>query len=498
MNELLDRKTGTEQKRTAPAHKVGVGEAVPPRSEDEGILPTLISGADQGLEALSKTIAAYATQRGREDATFGQILQRTLAEAAKETIESEAVALVEKAPLGKAILVTIRLADSFADGVGNAIVQVNQQILKEQEDAFERIPAELDEQAVRDIRRLFTGYQLRAVQELPRVLGAGVVALADRAVEEILQAGVRLGRAVVKDAVGQLTTQLIKQREPFALFSQAAREASDSIPAARRQVEAMSFSFAATTFIRQLSDQRLRQSLEGIQPLVNAVRSTDKIDVAILSSIIQILVDRSFERYSKAIDVPGAGREVESALLEQARILVKRTGIPIELASGNSAVASLTSIAVPRPLQTDLLAPGDPTPEREARFERRVREFTTFVVGLRATLDAKAALFQLRVDRLNLESERRVAQDLPALDVGREFVKLRNQLVDEATAALRRAQELRDVIVAEFGSSFRGGTITVTLNLVIERPGAGLFKGEVARRLVDRPVSQIPAPRSRR
>jgi hypothetical protein len=492
VNEFLDAKTGTEYKRTAPAQKTGVAEAVPPPTGGEGALPILISGAEKGLDALSKAIGAYATQRGREEAPFGAILQKALAEAAKDTIKSQAVALVEKAPLGKAILVSIKFADAFADGVGIAIVQVNQQILKEQEDAFSRLPAELDDQAVRDINRLFRGYQLRATQELPRVLGAGVVALTDRAVREILEAGVSLAQGVVKDAIGQLTNQLIKQRDPFALFSQAAQEASDSIPAGRRQVEAMSFTFAATTFIRQLSDERLRRSLEGIQPLINAVGSKEKIDVAILSSIIQILVDRSFERYAKAVDLPGARREVELALLEQARILVKRARIPIELASGNTVVASLTSIAVPQTLQAELIRPpGDPTPELEARFARREREFTSFVQGLRTTLDAKAALYQLRIDRLNLEAERRIARDQEPPDVTSEFAKLRNQLADEASDARRRAEQLRDLIVGEFGKSFHNGTISIGLDLIIDR---FLWRGEVPRRLEDRPVSQIRVP----
>ena len=489
---LLDRKTGTVHKRTAPAHKTGVGEAVPEPSPGEGNLPTLISAAEKSLDALSTAIARYATQRGGEEAKFGEILQRTLVEAAKDSITNEAVAVVEKAPLGKTILVTIRLADAFADGVGNAVVQVNQQIQKEQEEAFARLPAELDEQAVSDINRLFRGYQARSTQELPRVLGAGVVALADQAVLEILQAGVKLTQAVVKDSIGQLTNQLIKQREPFALFSQAAREASDSIPAARRQVEAMSFSFAATTFIRQLSDERLRRSLEGIQPLINAVGSREKIDVAILSSIIQIIVDQSFERYAKAIDLAGARREVEFGLIEQARILVKRTGIPIEVASGNTAVASLTSIAVPGPLKADLTSPREgPTPELDARFRRRDREFIEFVQVLRATVDAKTALFQLRIDRLKLRSERRVALGQSPLDLDSERVKLQNQLVDEANDARRRAEELRDVIVGEFGKTFHGGTVAAELDLTI----FGLLRrGEVPRPLVDRPVSPIPAP----
>jgi hypothetical protein len=494
MNEFLDRKTGTEYKRTAPAQKTGVAEAVPPPSAGEGSLPTLISVAEQGLDALSKAIGTYATQRGREEAAFDAVL----VEAAKDTIKSGAVALVEKAPLGKAILVSVRLADAFADGVGNAIVQVNQQILKEQDDAFKRLPAELDEQAVRDIRRLFSGYQLRATEELPRVLGAGVVALADQAVREIFEAGVKLAQGVVKNAIGQLSNQLIRQREPFALFSQAAQEGSDSIPAGRRQVEAMSFSFAATTFIRQLSNERLRRGLEGIQPLINAVGSKEKIDVAILSSIIQILVDKSFALYAKAIDLPGARREVELALFEQARILVKRTGIPIEAASGNTFVATLTSISVPSTLERDLTrAPGDPTPELESRFARREREFMAFVEGLRSMLDAKTALYQLRIDGLNLESERRIARGQEALDVVAEFAKLRNQLGDEANAARRRAEQLRDVIVGEFGKTFQNGTISARLDLTIDRRERGLFPGEVARRLIDRPVSEIRIPRSR-
>jgi hypothetical protein len=496
VTEFLDRKTGTEHKRTTPAHKTGVGEAVPPRSADEGILPTLISGAEKGLDALSKAIGSYATQRGREEAAFGATLQKALAEAAKDTIKSQTVALVEKAPLGKAILVTIRLADVFADGVGAAILQVHQQILKEQEDAFARLPAELDEQAIRDIRQSFSSYQLRAAQELPRVLGAGVVALADQAVKEILKGGINLVQKVVKDAIGQLTNQLLKQSEPFAIFSQAVREASESIPEARRRVESLSFSFAATTFIRQLSNERLRKSFEGIQPLISAVGGKEEnIDVAILSSIIQILVDKSFELYAKAVGVPEARGEVELALLEQARILVKRSGIPITLASGNTVVASLLSISVPQTLHADITRPpGDPTPELEARFRRRDREFIALVQGLRATLDAKAVLFQLRIDRRNLESERRVARGEEFIDVDKERMKLQNQLVDEANAARRRVEQVRDIIVAEFGKTFARGTITIQLDMTIESPERGLRRGEVPRPLVNRPAGTTGSP----
>lgn len=481
---MLDRKTGAEFSRTAPAHKTGVAEAVPPPSGSEGALSALVGGFEKGLDALSKAIGTYATQR--EDAAFSEVLRKTLEEAAKETIKSEAVALVEKAPLGKAILLTIRLSDAFADGIGKAIIEVNQQTLKDQEAAFARLPAELDEQAVRDINRLFRGYHARGTEQLPGVLGAGIVAVADQAVQELFRLGAKLSDRVVKDAVGQLARQLLKQSDPIALFSQAVREAVDSIPAGRRRVEGLAFSFAATTFIRQLSDERLRTRLKGIQPLINAVGSEEKIDVAMLASIIQLIVDRSFELYAKAVDVAGAGQEVRNALVEQARVLIKKTGIRIELASGNSVFASLTSITVPADFEAELKQPpGGPTAELRNRFVRRILEYDAFVEGLRATLDGRAAAAQLRVDRLNAESARRVARDQPPIDVDRERAKLQNALASDANAARTKAQQLRDLIVREFGQSFQGGTITLMLDLTIDRL---LHPSEVPRRLVDRPV----------
>lgn len=446
-----DAKVGQEYTRTAPAHKTGISGI---RSEEvDSTLDKLLNGLEKGLDLARKSFVRYVQQKRQgDDDAFYKVVQQTF----EEIIKEEAKDAVSKVPFGKAILKTIELSEAFAIGVGEALDEVNKEL--EQKYDFNRLSpdevTERDFELMQQMRR----HPAQATEKLSGILRQGLLKVAEKLIRDLFKTAVDKLQEVIRKLAGQIATNLTKQHELMAIFNEAVSGAAGKIPDGRERVERLAFHSVSSAFFGQLGNEALAQRLK---PILDATKSKEPIDVALLSAVIEIIMHRSYESYARRVPVEQGWDDLRQLLIGQAYTLLlrsKKSGILIE-AGPTLEVKEVQPdnrliMTIPGGLLAEIERPREgPTETERQRFEYREREYYALRDKLRITIQAKELQYQRRINKTPEEDRRETS------------MRLQNKLVTERIEGLNQLGEVRKLIIREFGEYFDGYHLETYLTL---------------------------------
>jgi hypothetical protein len=366
--------TGTGAKTEKPS---GLGDSSGQASKKT---EQLWSGAEELLNAAADGLANWKDSPSKE-----------LSDAIKESIEEAVLAAADdatdKIPLVKAFKVGVQLSLAFADGVGGALEQTNDELRRTYR------PAELvgggsdglsdaDVEALQSIRR----WQLTNVQRVNGILEAGVEAVVEKALSMALK---WLTGTAVKAASGvakQLVGEYLKQSGTEAVLADALDELRKKVPLERTAFYKKTLTLVIGLYVRQLDDPDLRKDLKPLTKL-----DPDKpVEKMILSTLAALLVD------------PVAGKVdagLRATITARAKKLVaelRADGQDVVAGQGQTISASNKRVTLPQSVLTEIEhGPAAAEAEAARMFGDFVLDFTQMRDGTR-TAARTLGLMRLR------------------------------------------------------------------------------------------------------
>jgi hypothetical protein len=413
---------------------------------------TLLKGLEKGLDLTGEFFSKV-----HHDPDPDTPLAKAAREVLVGAVKDEGWKLVDDyVPYGKAVHIAVDLSKAFAEGVGEALEQVNAKLQAE----YERPVMESGDVTDQDVKliRYMCAYQANAARELPRILKRGVEEMKNKAMELVKEKVVSKVSEAVKDVCGQVAEQLFKQNDLLATCSTLVGSAAEKIPEGRRKVYGIAFHFVLNAFVDQFGSEKLKSDL---QPGLSASVSEKPIDVAIFSGILEIVAHKSYGEFMKRtggdqIDAGDAEKAIEDGLLDQANKVLTRMkseGRNVEPASVDRVTLQGNAVKVPAALLQRVEGRGPAPAEAKSRFINRYVQFGKMVEAYRVLLMAKQRNFQFELDH------------------GRgDIDDLQKQLTQAQDDARERAVRARSQVLAEFGPEFNGEK-TVD-NFSIELPPA--------------------------
>ena len=426
-----DRVDGARNRAIAPAHKTGVGSVKP--ETDEGSLDTAIELLDKGLGASRDFLKAATSKEGRADAAMSEEMRKVL----DELIKSEAEEMVEALPYGKALVLAFKLSVAFANGAGQALVEVNKRLIERYQREIGQMSDEVDERTYAILQDVRT-WQAHAVGELDGILAKGLEAALNEFLDFVGDYLKGKATGIAKDVCGQLAKQMLKRFDLLAIFSQGIEKMAKPIPEGRGRVERTVFSYVAQMFLDQLPKSVATDALQGA---AKGVRSEGPVDAKVLTGLMSALVNDGAEEYGRAIGVDEAKAGLREMIIDKARAVMSvATGVKLTESKTGKVAMKGNTVEVPPELLAELnRPPGEISAEERRRFFDRHTEYLSYVERHRLRLTAIKVRYQKRVDRTAAEGRDDV------------WVRLNNQLVQAAKEATQDALGQAKLIHREFG-----------------------------------------------
>ena len=252
---------------------------------------------------------------------------------------------------------------------------------------------------------------------------------------------------ILDDVAGHVAKQLVKRNALLAVFREAV-EASKSIPEGRGKVERLVSHFVSSAFLNQMTDKELQKKLAGLP----AVAKSGPVDVNLLGSIIKILVQGSYDTYTRHVDVTYVQTEAKQLLLETARKLAAGlVDVRLEVSDSGDVVVETDRIAVPATWLPSLEETSRTNVAMRDRWWSRQKELVDYARRLDLWLDVRKGLYQKQWKR-----HRR-------LDDIDKWNSIQEKWLGDWQKAHRHTREVIQAIVEEFGEGWGNQTIRIRL-----------------------------------
>lgn len=383
-----------------------------------------------------------------------------------KTIEQQSVKqgkkIIKGLPFGEAILVSIELSKAFAEGVGEALKEVNEKLAVDYDRPIRDSDglSQADIEVIQNMRR----YQLRACQELNGILTRGVQSAGRSAMSQIKDWAGSAVSGMVEDVCGQLADDLIRQNDLVAIFSDVTEAAAKGIPEGHKRVLGTAFNFASTTLVTQMGGAEMK---ERCGPILAAAGSNEPIGTAMLKGIVQVLVEGSWREYARRVPVVAAEGAIEGMICEQGNAILKNFLPDYKLTQGDGQEVVVTgnNIEIPREVYGQIIRGSTVTVEEMRRYHDRLDTVVAHRDGLIAMLKAKQIKYQWQINHLRKYDVAVVAQ--AGVD---NYTKLLSGFVDEQKAAYTEVEQMIQSVANEFPAS---GDASSLRYILAQMPQAG-------------------------
>jgi hypothetical protein len=425
----------------APAHKTGVGGVVPRPRSGSSTRDKLMKGLEQSLALTRDAFKRYTSKQAREEEALKDSFKEALVAMVEAQVKKEGMAVIDKIPFVKVIRVSFELSIAFAGGVGRALEQVNAELANKYD--FSRLREELDEEDIRLIQAM-RGYQAEATRQLGRIIAEGLGDVAVKATEMVLEKLGEMPGKILNDVAGQIAQQLERRFDILAVFRTAVKEASDSIPEGRRKVEKLAFNFVSGVFLDQMTDKELQGKLK----VVIGLGKDFPVEGKLLTSLIKMLMDSSYDTYTKHVDVPYAQAELKQLLLENARKLAAGlVGVRLEASQSGDVEVAPDRIGVPQTWLLPLLDTEETSRLRRDEYWGREKELIDYLQRLKVWLEDRKSDYQ------------RQWRPYARASVYEVYDRLYTKWKKDWDDAFRLADEAVENIVRDFGEVFDNMTV---------------------------------------
>lgn len=448
---------GAPRGGVTPASKTGVGGSVKRPERAAEAREAWLSVLEDGLKVSGDTWKRWATSKGRDQAA----LNTAVAESLQAFVKAEGLAMAEKLPFGKVVMVSFELSLAFAEGVGRGIERVNAENAKRWD--FSRLSQEMTAEDVERVNSM-RGYLSNNTQQLNRVIAEGLKDVVDNLMEKAFEKLGEIPGKVLDQVVGQLVGQLVKQNDLLAIFREAVDAAGKSIPEGRAKVEKLAFHFAATAYLNQMANKDLQAKLADLPGVVKADKP---VDVALLGTIIKMLAENSYATYKKHVAVEYATGEVREMLLTTARRLAAGL-VDVKLEDSGSAaiVVEKDRVALPTAWLAAMTEDPDTARELGSRAWARSCELADFVKRLRLGLEERRRLYVRKYRHESPSGELEV------------HLKWQRTWEDDWRRARQQAAAAVDAIIDEVGEQpgYSRTSLELTVQMHLLRPNeVGMF-----------------------
>jgi hypothetical protein len=347
---------------SAPAHKTGMSGLVDKSGEDTAATKALLDGSRGVINTLGDALAKW---KDEPSSTLTDAIAETLKDAAIEAADE----YTDEIPLFRAIKVAAKYSLVFADGLGQGIDQVSEELSSrygEAENYSDRdgIP-ESAYKALLFARR----WQANSVSRLNTVIQVGI----DRLLRQLAAdfSGWLTTEATKKlfSLSTQLVTHMLNKSPLKGLALNAVNAIADELPKARREAYGTAVSLTFGLWVRQLDNPELRKRLK---PMIDA-KGAKEFEKAVIKAIATGLTE-GIVGDPKAKDgsslLANLRTESKEWMLQHLNELIRNvtTGITVVPSAGAPAIVG-DEIRLPAALLREILLSDEAAAEDE--YERR-------------------------------------------------------------------------------------------------------------------------------